>query len=307
MKNCIDYVEQLSAYHDNELSEQETQKLLGHLNACEDCSALLEVYKEISVAADISDTLVPDALRIGVMNRIKAEKPVIATKRKRNIQFFLTRYMPIAACLAVVLLVWGFWGDLFAPRGADNFAPLASSFGDYSAPAGDEMLPGLSSDRNDLHPTGTSTGGGDTSWHVFDASAPDAAAPPQNKPHDDGIGNESFIVDADAASIEALLAFDALNRRAQRLTRQEVDETMEFLKGASCWILITQEHLSHMEDYEVSPHGPWHNWYSLYEIPNDEVHALLTQLSKTDNYVVMNNNDSTLKSSYSVVLYSIYR
>jgi len=108
MKNCRDYPEIISAYLDGELSEDDMRSVDEHLAACESCSAILEFYREISAASDESMITPPESLASGVMDRIlngdiKAEKTETKT-RSVPLRHIFTRYAPVAACLAVILL-----------------------------------------------------------------------------------------------------------------------------------------------------------------------------------------------------------
>ena len=114
--NCIGIADLLCAYADGELAEQNIRLVEDHLVICENCSAILKTYKEISGAVNDTNVPAPDALRIGVMNRIKSESTPRKTdnnKLRRNYRMILTRFVPVAACLVITLFVWQFWGDLF--------------------------------------------------------------------------------------------------------------------------------------------------------------------------------------------------
>jgi len=122
-------MELLSAYADGELSDSDKAQVEEHLIACENCSALLELYREISVAAKESSLPVPEALRAGVMEKVlKADIPRTADNvtRLSRYRVVLTRYAPIAACLAVILLA--------LPFVVDNNRQL-NDYGAPSAPA----------------------------------------------------------------------------------------------------------------------------------------------------------------------------
>jgi len=132
MKNSTEYLELISAYADDELTESDRDRVGEHLSVNENCSALLDLYREISAASAESCVSPPDALCSGVMDRIKladkaaeagtaevasatgapivkieaARKPAGAGSAKKDniIRLALTRYLPVAACLALVLI-----------------------------------------------------------------------------------------------------------------------------------------------------------------------------------------------------------
>ena len=108
MKNCTEYLEQISAYVDNELNASDQQRIEEHLSSCEACSDLVAMYREISNGVAQSSLPAPEALRAGVMSKIRSENttPLDARSRRRKlIRVSLTRFLPIAACLAIALLV----------------------------------------------------------------------------------------------------------------------------------------------------------------------------------------------------------
>jgi hypothetical protein len=136
MKNCESYIELLSVFADGELTDENDKKSLeAHLLSCDECSALLEFYRESTIAADKSKVDVPDALCIGVMNMIKNEELYMpkTKKSKTKVNMILTRYLPIAACLVVLVLVWQI-NEYLVPRGNDMADPevlgLISNAGD---------------------------------------------------------------------------------------------------------------------------------------------------------------------------------
>ena len=108
MSNCAEYMELISAYVDGELTDADKQKLEGHLSACENCSALLDMYREASGVIADSCVAAPESLLTIVMDEVLREdraRAAIKTKRRRTARIVLTRYVPIAACLALAILV----------------------------------------------------------------------------------------------------------------------------------------------------------------------------------------------------------
>jgi len=120
MKECTNINELLSAYFDGELTESEKLKVEEHIASCDECSVILEIYREISNTTSVSNVVVPEGLHIGVMNRIQYEsiegRPATSEvkekeKKRKRFNFMVTRLAPIAACLAVVLVAWQLWGN----------------------------------------------------------------------------------------------------------------------------------------------------------------------------------------------------
>ena len=108
MNSCLDFSELISAYADNEINSADKQRLEGHISECAGCSSLLAMYREITVSAAQAAVPAPEALRAGVMERIARETDFYANGqylRRKAIRASLARIIPIAACLAIVLLI----------------------------------------------------------------------------------------------------------------------------------------------------------------------------------------------------------
>ena len=106
MKVCAEYTELISSYADCELSESEKKDVETHLNSCESCSALLALHREISNAVAESAVPAPDKLYSNVMTKILSDDTTGVDgngNRRKVIRIVLTRYLPVAACLAIVI------------------------------------------------------------------------------------------------------------------------------------------------------------------------------------------------------------
>lgn len=121
MNNCTDFTELISAYADGELSESDARKLEEHLSSCGHCSAFLDLYGEMAVAVTESCVPAPESLCGSVMAEIISggvsiesgadgdrdgkDSTAAGSGGKRSaVRVILTRYVPIAACLALILL-----------------------------------------------------------------------------------------------------------------------------------------------------------------------------------------------------------
>jgi len=162
MNNCIEMLELISAYIDNEISESDKTALEAHLSTCESCSAALELYKEMSASISESAISAPESLCGSVMEKILSEKNDVKDsfvaesdskdteneKNKNNGIIYFKRYLPAVACLAVILLALPFAltlnnqaeNDVAMPAGeAQPQGRVAFYSADYSA----ERLPYL--------------------------------------------------------------------------------------------------------------------------------------------------------------------
>jgi len=141
---CLELSGLISAYVDGELGESDIKRAEEHLKTCGSCSALLDFYREISASTLESCSDAPDALRERVMDKVLNEDvPVRADyeKRRKVIRMVLTRYLPVAACLALVLLALPRVIDLnrSANDMARNESPLVMTSG--SSGGGAESYP----------------------------------------------------------------------------------------------------------------------------------------------------------------------
>ena len=176
MNNCADFIELISAYSDCELADSDMQRLEGHLSACENCSALLDLYRETTVAVTGSCVPAPESLRDAVMGKILVggipdaaapsgalseprtdERPgapvdkadtADSARKRRVMRIILTRYVPIAACLAIILLT--------VPRYINRSYQTDGSVNENGE------LSVRSSDAHDYAPGGTMNSGAET-------------------------------------------------------------------------------------------------------------------------------------------------
>lgn len=102
MKYCEDFAALLDLYVDGELSPEEMALVQAHLDTCPGCRAYVDDALAIRAAfPDAEETEVPDGFCDGVMAVIRAEA---APQRKRKAPW-LKAVLPLAACLAIVVLV----------------------------------------------------------------------------------------------------------------------------------------------------------------------------------------------------------
>jgi len=273
MKKCVDYTQQLSAYYDGELSDSEALRVKQHVDSCEECSALLEIYKEISVASDTSSLPVPDALRIGVMNRVRSDELYGSIKSKKNPGYIiLTRYMPIAACLIVVFFVWSFWGDSF----------------------------GLKDSAHPQNYSNSETAGGLATI----APAPDATC-------DSSLDGSSFSSDINAPDfLEENLDFPAELIRSVETpaslhrSQREAYEISEYISAASYWITIVGELPDYLSDLDPQPFGSWYGWDMVFEIPSEDVQKIESEVFGSFPSRKSIKNSTSPDGAYAVVLYA---
>jgi len=294
VRNCIGFADLLCAYADGELPESSKRSVEDHLAICDNCSAVIKVYKEITTAVNETNVPAPEALSIGVMNRIRSEDvPRVVTVTKQRLQYkrILTRYAPIAACLIVTLLVWQFWGDLFGTGNnfaTENAAPMA-----------------------DTAPAATSAGGTQTDTEdsaaavpqAFDGGADDIAAEVYAEESEDGATGR-IIYGSNTDDDEAFKWFymiDGLDLID--------DSVMIYINNAYAVVSVIGNmpvFLTEHQAFEKTSHDDWwiqSGWDEVYEIPVAELSALLDELGSAQG-VQIAHNSSDINSDYVVVVYS---
>ena len=108
MTRCEEYLELISAYVDGELSESEKLDVEEHVGGCGECSAILEMYREMSLAAKETVVPAPAELLEGVMSEIGGTKQrhrASALKISKRLHLIQSRIIPLAACLIFAILL----------------------------------------------------------------------------------------------------------------------------------------------------------------------------------------------------------
>ena len=107
MNNCTEYLALISAYVDGELSESDELLLSGHLDKCAYCSSALKAYRGISTTICEECVPAPPSLCPNVMEKIAnvdTDKVAANLKTYNTVNKVMTRYLPMAACLAFLIL-----------------------------------------------------------------------------------------------------------------------------------------------------------------------------------------------------------
>jgi len=300
----------ISVYADGELKDPDTFQLEVHLSECDSCSALLEMYREISTAADEQSVDAPEALRIGVMNRIRNEEIFHTAgnvKRRKPLNIILMRYAPIAACLVVMLFVWQFWGSLWGAQDT-AMAPAAEpqaamdSLAPDAAPAPAESEPALAPPE------------------AAPDAEPDAADAFTNSLDDINVEGEVPLDtdDADGSADDAGESADNADESAEDGDRdprggrslpdgdrsaEETEQIMQYIDGAYAQITVTGELPDLLKDYDPQPFGSWFGWQMVFEIPSDKVPALMAELGDREGVSIIQIPDNS-ESTYAIVMFS---
>ena len=304
MKNCVGVADFLCAYADNELPESHRQIVEDHISICENCSAILDIYREISVSVSETNVPVPEALRVGVMNRIQNERipqEIDNNRQRRQYKYILTRFAPIAACLVVGLVVWQFWGTLWGTNNEgmriQSNAPPAPA----AAPAPEAAMPA---------PAAPADAAPEAMWDSLEAPAAEAevqmdAASAYGLDIDD---DESESVPAPGGRVpqtggsadwlqqlyDNIDGFGPLDSADERLFRD-----------AYAVIALTGDLPVILAEYEPSPDWQYgrFGWEMLYVIPIPKVADLLEEVDGHEYLEVVFNNTNNA-GNFALVLLS---
>ncbi|MCL2153891.1 MAG: zf-HC2 domain-containing protein [Oscillospiraceae bacterium] len=130
MNSCVEFSELISAYTDGELSDFDRHRVDDHLKVCESCSALIELYREISISVNESCVSAPESLLTGVMEKVATcdnDSTIIIPPKRKPTRIILLRYIPVAACLAIMLLTLPWVMNTLRRPAFNSMAPSAES------------------------------------------------------------------------------------------------------------------------------------------------------------------------------------
>lgn len=332
MDNCNEFLELISAYADGEISDADKKAAQVHLETCKSCSAFLELYKEISVAASEAMVTPPPALRIGVMERVLREKK----DHVRPIVYF-KRYLPAVACLAIILLAlpWVI---------SNRQIPAESSYTGTTAAPDAFLTAGVPESLTEESGAGGSNGqseagagfGGRIFLHDAATQAAPASPPPISSPFSADIADARGSEDVTAAPRAPVSGpFQWAETEAQEempdvmpdiaqtpeisahagITGAPEADAMplptdesgflrtfnELISEAYVWIEIEGELPESLGMLEAEPLGEWSVWDRMYKIPVAEAQTLLAELSQSEDIQITFGDRN---SDYAIVLFA---
>jgi hypothetical protein len=136
MNGCENYIEQISALLDGELSPEQEAVLRTHIEGCADCRRVYDAFQGISGA--LSEELVkpPETLARGVMYKIERQK-------KGAKRYMIGRFTAIAACFALILFGAAHFGLLDGAGRSGGAAPKMAlrSAGEEGTAQEDAVVP----------------------------------------------------------------------------------------------------------------------------------------------------------------------
>ena len=130
MKYCDEYAPALSAFVDGELTEQEKNEVLAHVETCEGCrTCLAELMKMRLAFGDLEEYDAPAGFAESVMARIRAEaaSQAEAAPQKKTSRPWLKALASLAACCAIVLLAAPMFSHSSKTEAAPAEAPAAAA------------------------------------------------------------------------------------------------------------------------------------------------------------------------------------
>jgi len=101
MNSCEHYQELISRLADNELSREENDALMEHLNSCPRCNAMYAVFLDLSQLISEEAQPLPDGLHENIMAGVR--RSAIIKKNRRLRRFGLRTAVSAAACAVLVL------------------------------------------------------------------------------------------------------------------------------------------------------------------------------------------------------------
>ena len=330
MNNCTEYLELISACADDELTESERRRVEEHLSECEACSALLDLYRGISAASVEFCVPAPEALLSGVMEKVLSgqaarsnitAKENIAKDKKaqkaKMIRLAFTHYLPVAACLALVLISLPWIFNNCGNRKSDSLrnAPIMEGSGGAAEPSAmpDAAMPAALPEAAMEAGGGTLSGSdsaerresGDYAGDGFTSGAP----PSTDMPEPGGVfgtqGNENESVSANAAAEnqedDAGWSFDPGYGEIYLLDPDEAGDTLSAFNNACAWIEIYGELPEMLEGYLPEPLGDGCRFDVYYVIPVSVAQELIGVIWARDGVAIITGNQD---SDYAIILYS---
>lgn len=349
MKQCSDYLEQISAYADGELSSvSEARDVELHLAVCKSCSAFYAFSREISKATTEALVEPPSELASRVMNQVMIEPapgrqaptedvadygqgasakytgsregraaPSRQNKAKsRNLRLVMSRIVPIAACLVLIMLVWQFGGGFGLIAQDDNMAAPEPA----AAPA-DEALANMSTyiwaDEPEEESEADIAGG--VIEHPVDDTDDVMLA------HRDGEAEQQMAEAADAPDTDYSYDIDIyphsrgehpypvfgyggdeahiLFGYSEDLTEEELEYIYSHVAYASFVIAITGELPYFLTRFEPEPNVQLADWEMVFDITTDQARLLLSDLAYdgATEFEIIEQNTS---NHYAIVLFS---
>ena len=295
MKHCDEYV-RLSEYADDELCQTDKRLVEEHTSECDNCAALLEINREISVSISRSMAPVPEALRLGVMNRIRSESEAKASENKKTEtekkhrwnRLILTRYVPAAACLVVMLLVWQFWGNIWSTQN------------DYAAPSAMRVATDEAYAESAMEDS-TFGGSAEEAPAFADEDAGLGFAPGMRGDAAGDFDGELFLApQAEAAEYSDM---NDLMMPGEPRTEAETARIMTYIDEAYVQIYFTGELPASLKELEPQSFGSWFGWQKVFEIPSEDVSALLAEIGTRRNLDVI-YNENHRNSEYALIFFS---
>ena len=100
MKTCNDYQQQISAYHDGELSKSQVEQLLGHIETCDSCRSALVQAKTLS-------SLLQNVTPLATLPVTEYYlTPCMAAVRRGAVIRLTSKFAAAAACIIVSCSAW---------------------------------------------------------------------------------------------------------------------------------------------------------------------------------------------------------
>jgi len=277
--NCVAIAELLCAYADGELAESSRKTVENHLLVCDNCSAILRIYKEISSSVYDTNPPAPEALCVGVMNRIRSEsipRPAVDTKKRKTYFQILTRVVPVAACLVIGLLVWYNRDMLWGGMRANDAMPVMAGGGMGTmadAPATEQAAGDMAfSFEEGINDDADEAGAGNFENQNITDGGGDAAT------RRTYLHPEGTITELESITIEGL--YD--------------EEAKTFLNNSYAILVLSGSLPGYLNDLTPNNYSSLETWETVYEINRSDLQKLLEIINEEGKpaEIAYNNNDS---------------
>lgn len=244
MSGCENYMENISALVDGELSADKADALRAHLETCPDCARLYDIMSGISGELSGLEVAPPPELLSGVMEAVSpltnSHRPSAdgeeSGKAGSSRRFAFGRFTALAACFAVILLAAVRFGPALRPAGSgDPMSQNAQAAPTY-APAAE--APGTARDEYFEYDTGAADGAeggyGESSAESERAAAPEEAPALEAELY--GIAEDTAEFSGNfTASLKTMIAAEIYSsERGETLTVTDA-KTLESLAAILAW------------------------------------------------------------------------
>ncbi|MCL2227035.1 MAG: zf-HC2 domain-containing protein [Oscillospiraceae bacterium] len=303
MINCNECLELISAHIDGELPEPDRHALKEHLSTCESCSAIQDLYHEISNAAVESSVEAPQSLSLGVMDKVKnkmRDTASVCVKVDKSGVSPILKYLPAVACLALALLTVPWLINNFVRQhdetsvyGTTQLAAPGIVQRRVFADGEPDTADSDEQNQNRVTAAGGVPGSAPASPEAFGQTALPGAVSEHRAIQDN----------ANPENEEAHLETEPwASRHAVPLELNELStlgELYELIGKSYLWVELHGELPEMLSAHETQLLGDWAVWDKVVQIPKSEALELIEEIKNREGTKITKANS---ESNYAIVL-----